>query len=207
MKLLDLAQFNSIRGRLWIGFGVLVGILLLAGFEARSALTGMSVEIVASLSEVEADASLTSQVSADVAKTIEAASRYLDTRDSSAQSAFRAFGWAAHEVQRQMNSRPNQSASEVAAARDDRRQAVGDGDPLRARAPFGRTSAAPTTRGSRRATRGARSTSCWRTSRCSAASRPRRSLRRGPISRRKPRGGRICCSPSSGSPSSSASSS
>src|SRR5262249_11110515 len=27
----------------------------------------------------------------------------------------RAFGWAAHEVQRQMNSRPNQSASEVAA--------------------------------------------------------------------------------------------
>ena len=95
MKLLDLAQFNSIRGRLWVGFGVLVGILLLAGFEARSALTGMSVEIVASLSEVEADASLTSQVSADVAKTIEAASRYLDTHDSTAQSAFRAFGWDA----------------------------------------------------------------------------------------------------------------
>jgi methyl-accepting chemotaxis protein len=115
VRLLDWAQFNSIRGRLWIGFGVLVAILLLAGFEARSALTGMSTEIVASLSEVEAEASLTSQVSADVAKTIEAASRYLDTRDSSAQSAFRAFGWAAHEVQRQMNSRPNQSASEVAA--------------------------------------------------------------------------------------------
>ncbi len=61
MKLLDRAQFNSIRGRLWIGFGVLVAILLLAGFEARSALTGMSTEIVASLSEVEAEASLTSR--------------------------------------------------------------------------------------------------------------------------------------------------
>ena len=115
MRLIDRTQFNTIRGRLWIGFGVLVGILLLAGFEARRALTGMSNEIVASLSEVESEASLTSQVSADVAKTIEAASRYLDTRDSAAQSAFRAFGWAAHEVQRQMNSRPNQSASEVAA--------------------------------------------------------------------------------------------
>jgi len=115
MNLIDRAQLNSIRGRLWIGFGVLVGILMLAGFEARRALTGMSAEIVASLSEVEAEAALTSQVSADVAKTIEAASRYLDTRDSTAQAAFRAFGWAAHEVERQMNSRPNQSASEVAA--------------------------------------------------------------------------------------------
>ena len=47
MSLLDNAQFNTIRGRLWIGFGVLVGILLLAGFEARRALTGMSREIVA----------------------------------------------------------------------------------------------------------------------------------------------------------------
>src|SRR5262249_11318658 len=109
------AQFNTIRGRLWIGFGVLFGILLLAGFEARRALTGMSNEIVLSLSEVESEAALTSQVSADGAKAIQAPARYLDTRDSSAQAAFRAFGWAAHEVQGKMNSRPNQSASEVAA--------------------------------------------------------------------------------------------
>ena len=115
MRLIDRSQFNSIRGRLWVGFGILVGILLLAGFVARRSLTEMSTQIAASLSEVEADATLTSQVSADVAKTIEAASRYLDTRDSSAESAFRSFGWAAHEVQRQMNSRPNQSTAEVAA--------------------------------------------------------------------------------------------
>jgi methyl-accepting chemotaxis protein len=115
VTLFDRSQFNSIRGRLWIGFGVLVAILLLAGFESRRAFSGMNLQIATSLAEVEAEAALTSQVSGDVAKTIEAASRYLETRDTSAQSAFRAFGWAAHEVQRQMNSRPNQSAAEVGA--------------------------------------------------------------------------------------------
>jgi hypothetical protein len=204
VKLLDFAQFNSIRGRLWIGFGVLVGILLLAGFEARSALTGMSNEIVASLSEVEADASLTSQVSADVAKTIEAASRYLDTRDTSAQSAFRAFGWAAHEVQRQMNSRPNQSATEVAAlatidgklsemeihyALAHRLADLGRADRARVAAVDARRSI----------------DSCWRTS-LPVASRPRRSPRRAP-SRGGKRAALELLLSIIGSPSSSASSS
>jgi methyl-accepting chemotaxis protein len=114
MTILDRSQFNSIRGRLWVGFGVLVFILLMGGVVARQAFNGMSLEIAGSLSEVEAQTALTSQVSADVAKTIEAASRYLETRDTSAQSAFRAFGLAAHEVQRQMSNRPGQSSSEVA---------------------------------------------------------------------------------------------
>src|SRR5690348_9062270 len=109
-----LPRLNTIRGRLWIGFGVLVGLLVMAGLEARRTFSVMSGEIAASLSEVEAEATLTSQVSGDVAKTIEAASHYLETRDSSALTAFRAFGFAAHEVQRQMSNRPGQTASEVA---------------------------------------------------------------------------------------------
>jgi methyl-accepting chemotaxis protein len=47
-------------------------------------------------------------------KTIEAGSRYLDSRDSTTEAAFRKFGWASHDIQRQMNEHPGQSATEVA---------------------------------------------------------------------------------------------
>ena len=74
----------------------------------------MSFAITQSLAEVQSEAQLASTLSADIAKTIEAGSRYLETQDSAAQNAFRRYGWAAHEVQREMNDRPNQAAAEVA---------------------------------------------------------------------------------------------
>lgn len=107
-------QLNTIRGRLWIGFSFLVALLVIAGLLARGSFSGMSATISQSLTEVQAEAELASRLSADVAKTIEAGSRYLDTRDSAAQNAFRRNGWSAHQVQQSMNERPNQSATEVA---------------------------------------------------------------------------------------------
>ena len=107
-------QWNTIRGRLWLGFGFLVVLLVVAGLLARASFSGMSATIAQSLSEVQAEASLASRLSADVAKTIEAGSRYLETRDTAAQNTFRKNGWSAHQVQQQMNERPNQSATEVA---------------------------------------------------------------------------------------------
>jgi len=111
---LDGFQWNTIRVRLWLGFGVLVALLLAAGVVARRAFAGMSTTISQSLSEVQAQAQLTSQLSADVAKTIEAGSRYIETRDSAAEDAFHQYGWSAHDVQQRMNDRPGQSATEVA---------------------------------------------------------------------------------------------
>jgi methyl-accepting chemotaxis protein len=105
---------NSIRGRLWFGFGILVVLLVVAGFVARRSLSGMAGMITTSLAEVEAEAQLTSQLSADVAKTIEAGSRYIENHDTTAANAFRRFGLMAHDVQSQMNDRPGQSAAEVA---------------------------------------------------------------------------------------------
>jgi methyl-accepting chemotaxis protein len=107
-------KLNSIRGRLWVGFGVLVAMLLIAGIIARRSFAGISVEITQSLAEVQTESQLASGLSADVAKTIEAGSRYLDDRDTTAQAAFRKFGWAAHDIQRQMNDHPGQTATEVA---------------------------------------------------------------------------------------------
>jgi methyl-accepting chemotaxis protein len=107
-------SLKSIRGRLWFGFGILVAMLVVAGIVARTSFAGISETITQSLAEVQEESQLASALSADVAKTIEAGSRYLDTRDSSAQDAFRKFGWASHDVQRKMNDRPGQSATEVA---------------------------------------------------------------------------------------------
>jgi methyl-accepting chemotaxis protein len=107
-------QRNTIRSRLWFGFGTIVLLLAVAGVLVRASFSGISETISASLTDVQTEASLASQLSADVAKTIEAGSRYLDTREASAQDAFRKRGWLAHQVQYAMNERPNQSATEVA---------------------------------------------------------------------------------------------
>lgn len=114
MSPLARVRLNTIRGRLWQGFGVLVALLVIAGIIARRSFAGMSLATTQTLSEVQTEAQLASSLSADIAKTIEAGSRYLETRDSAAQNVFRRYGWAAHEVQREMNDRPNQAATEVA---------------------------------------------------------------------------------------------
>jgi len=114
MILLERFELNSIRGRLWAGFGALVALLVLAGLMARRSFEGISETISTSLTEVQSEAQLASQLSADVAKTIEAGARYIDSRDTTADAMFRRFGWAAHEIQRQMNDRPGQTAAEVA---------------------------------------------------------------------------------------------
>ena len=107
-------HLNTIRGRLALGFGVLVLLLLFAGMFARGSFNSMAVTINESLSDVQTEAQLASNLSANAAKTIEAGSRYLETRDTTAQNAFRTFGSMAHAIQRKMNDRAGQSAAEVA---------------------------------------------------------------------------------------------
>jgi methyl-accepting chemotaxis protein len=114
VSVLDRVKLDTIRGRLWLGFGILVALLVMAGVVARTSFSGMSATISESLADVQVESQLASQLSANAAKTIEAGSRYLETRDPAAQAAFRKFGWAAHDVQRLMNNRPGQSAGEVA---------------------------------------------------------------------------------------------
>ena len=107
-------------------------------------------------------------------------------RDSTAQSAFSEFGWAAHDVQRQMNEPPEPVG--VGSRGRSRRSTTSCRrwrSTTRSRT-VSSTSAAATTRGSRRATRGTRSTICSADIALLGRSRPRKSPRRGPISRRRP---------------------
>src|SRR5215831_12973763 len=114
MSPIDRGKLSSIRGRLWLGFGVLVGLLVLAGAMVERSFGGLTDSITTSLEEVQTEAQLAGMLTSNVAKTIESGARYLVTRDSTEQTAFRKAGWSAHEVQRQMNDSPNQTALEVA---------------------------------------------------------------------------------------------
>jgi len=100
-----LSRRGTIRGRLTLGFTALIVLLLVAGVLARRTMTQMSTAIGATLKGVQEEARQSAELSGDVSQTIEAASTYVQTRDSSALAAFRKNGWHAHEVQRAMNAR------------------------------------------------------------------------------------------------------
>jgi methyl-accepting chemotaxis protein len=118
----SLAELGTIRGRLWGGFGILVVLLLIAGATVRSTMSTLGDSMTATLSGVEAESSLASQLSSAVAQTLEAGAQYVETRDSAAERVFRDEGWTAHNLQREMNDRSGQTAEElgVLAAIDSR---------------------------------------------------------------------------------------
>ena len=108
------AAVASIRGILQLGFGSLVVLLVVAGAIGFHALRSMSKEVKASFALVQEQSQLSSRLSSDIAQQLQAATVYLDTRDSATLAEFRALGWDAHATQRRMNARRGQSAQEVA---------------------------------------------------------------------------------------------
>ena len=110
MIALRLSRRGTIRGRLVVGFGALIALLLVAGVLARRTMTQMSATISTTLQGVQDEARQSARLSADVTQTIEAASAYVRTRDTAALAAFREHGWHAHEAQREMNARLSRAA-------------------------------------------------------------------------------------------------
>ncbi|MBC7792042.1 MAG: methyl-accepting chemotaxis protein [Anaerolineae bacterium] len=105
---------GSIKGRLIAGFGVLVSLLVLAGVLGRMTLTSTSKMIDSTLLSVQENSRLSAQLTTDIAKVIQAGSRYFESRDSASLADFRKHGWSAHRIQRQINALPGQSAEEIA---------------------------------------------------------------------------------------------
>ena len=104
------ARFGTIRGRLLLGFTALIALLLVAGVLARRTMMQMSTAVGATLEGVQEEARQSAALSGDVAQTLEAASSYVETRDTIALTAFRRYGWDAHRVQREMNARLGRSS-------------------------------------------------------------------------------------------------
>jgi methyl-accepting chemotaxis protein len=112
----------TIRGRLLLGFGALVALLAGAGLVGRAAIAATTATLEQTLARIQRESQLSMELSADVARALEAAGSYLTTGDTAAAGAFRRLGWEAHQTQRQMNALPEQSAEEIAliARVDDR---------------------------------------------------------------------------------------
>ena len=104
---------GTIRGRLWVGFGFLVALLVIAGAVARSSMGTLADTMTSTLTSVQEESHLASQLSGAVAQTLEAGGQYVETRDSASERIFRDRGWAAHTIQREMNDRPGQTAEEI----------------------------------------------------------------------------------------------
>jgi methyl-accepting chemotaxis protein len=108
------ARLSSVRIRLTGGFGVLVVLLVAAAALARGSMDFLSEAIGSTLSEVQADAALSTHLSSSVVQTLEAGHRYVETREPAALHTFRTQGWRAHRVQRELNRRSRQTPNEVA---------------------------------------------------------------------------------------------
>ena len=105
---------GSITGRLLIGFGAIVVLLLLAGVTGWRSMASMRQLMGTTLASVQADARLSAQLTANIAQELDAASHYLATRDTAAAADFQRLGWAAHATTRAMNAQQHQTGEEVA---------------------------------------------------------------------------------------------
>lgn len=99
------ARGGTIRNRLVLGFGALVVLLLVAGVFARQTMTQMAGAIGTTLQEVQVEAGQSTELSAAIGQTLDAASRYVEDRDEGSLAEFRRFGSAAHTLTREMNAR------------------------------------------------------------------------------------------------------
>src|SRR3712207_890122 len=111
-------RLHSVRVRLTGGFGVLVALLVAATWLTRNSMDFLSEAIGTTLAEVQADAQLSAQLSSSVVQALEAGHRYIETRDPAALRTFRAHGWSAHRVQRELNGRAHQTPTEIALLAD-----------------------------------------------------------------------------------------
>ena len=105
---------RSITGRLVLGFGAIVVLLLLAGITGWRSMASVREVMAETLAAVQSDSRLSAQLTANVAQEIDAAGHYLDTRDSTAAREFQRLGWAAHATTRAMNAQSHQTDQEVA---------------------------------------------------------------------------------------------
>ena len=110
---------GTIRTRLVRGFSVLVILLVVAGVLARRTMTQMADAIGTTLEGVQTEAQQSAQLSAAVSQTLEAGSRYVESRDSSALDAFRRYGAQAHLVQREMNARLSRTPDNAAIRKEE----------------------------------------------------------------------------------------
>jgi methyl-accepting chemotaxis protein len=107
-------SLGTIRSRLLAGFGAMIVLLAIAGIVGRLSLTSLSDRIETTLSGTRHEAQLTADITSNVAQELSAGGRYLESADSASENAFRAFGWAAHRAQKELNTSAGMNADDIA---------------------------------------------------------------------------------------------
>jgi methyl-accepting chemotaxis protein len=105
--------FDSIKSRLWVGFLVILGLLVAAGIVGTIAIGALGDQTASTLATVRRETAVTATLNTSVANELSAAARYVDRGDSADLADFRTFGWAAHEAQRALNQSPGLTSTEI----------------------------------------------------------------------------------------------
>ncbi len=105
---------GTIRARLLAGFGAVIVLLAVAGIVGRVSMTSLSQRINATLAATRREARLSNDITSNVSQELSAGGRYLESPDTASQNAFRAYGWAAHRAQKELNAGQGMNADDIA---------------------------------------------------------------------------------------------
>ena len=107
-------RLSSIARRLQAGFAILIVLIVIAGLVGWTAVRGLSVAVRQDVSQVEANAQLASQLSADIAREVDIAGRLVSVHDESVTETYRALSSQAHGVEHMLALRSGLLPHEIA---------------------------------------------------------------------------------------------
>lgn len=107
-------QTQTIRRMLGLGFGILILLLLQAGFVGWASISNLSDEVGATFRHANEVTQQSARFSHVITQEVQAATTYLSDKDPSAEAEFRRLGMEAHGLHRTFTSRRSDLAGEVA---------------------------------------------------------------------------------------------
>ena len=110
----EFGQPQTIRRMLGLGFGVLILLLLQAGFVGWASISNLSDEVGATFKHANEVTQQSARFAHVITQEVQAATTYLADRDPSAEADFRRLGLEAHSLHRTFTSRRADLAGEVA---------------------------------------------------------------------------------------------
>ena len=110
----EFGQPQTIRRMLGLGFGVLILLLLQAGFVGWASISNLSDEVGATFRHANEVTQQSARFAHVITQEVQAATTYLADRDPSAEADFRRLGLEAHSLHRTFTSRRADLAGEVA---------------------------------------------------------------------------------------------
>lgn len=103
----------TIRVALYLGFSLLVALLIVAGTVGWVSMDRMATEVHQTLRDTEQSSRESSDFSNAITAEIQAANTYLTEHDATSEEQFQTLGWEAHRLHRRFSSRRNQLADEL----------------------------------------------------------------------------------------------